>query len=686
MDGQKLLSLAVLSQLFVTTELLMQNASTDNTNGALNKYKKANVVFSTAYPIATVANSSIELADEALIYQVAYDQLELCQSFAIKYKCRECEKCSWTDLDGTAAAYFVSSRYHYDFSMTCTSNNNTNRTCKLENVHLQDGWTYFSTLVTNETALTCEPLVKSFGPKGGRCIGLVYGLLLGGGLIFLFLLFRHLHHNGSLFAYFPSADTRSAANDLGHAELDQLSFVSSFSSDLASLPRGGGGGGPGSSSPRLMQQQQLVNGNSGQYSMQQVAAHQLNRLKSVDAFRGISIVLMIFVNYGGGGYWYLNHSPWNGLTVADLVFPWFVFIMGVAIAITMKSLSGNELRMRTRKSLRKIGMRSLILFFLGLIVSNPDVTIDMLRIMGVLQRLAISYLFIATLTLLNARFVQQANVNVLSKRTTSDYRGRRLVDQFVDLVPFVIEWVVVSLLVLAWLLITFIVQLDDCPRGYLGPGGMQVDSSGKYNLTKCTGGVAGSIDRSVFGPDHTYQHPTARQVYGLNVLPYDPEGLLGCLTSIFLTFCGLHGGRIICIYGNWKKASSRLIAWAVISGVVGGGLCKFSLDGTGPIPINKNLWSLSFVLITAATAYTLLAILYVVVDVARLWDGAPFTYAGMNSLLLYMGHELLMGWFPFSWGVEFPDHTTFMLENVTACALWIGIAGFCYHVNFFFKV
>ena len=47
-------------------------------------------------------------------------------------------------------------------------------------------------------------------------------------------------------------------------------------------------------------------------------------------------------------------------------------------------------------------------------------------------------------------------------------------------------------------------------RGYLGPGGMQVDSSGKYNLTKCTGGVAGSIDRSVFGPDHTYQHPTAR--------------------------------------------------------------------------------------------------------------------------------------------------------------------------------
>ena len=115
MDGQKLLSLAVLSQLFVTTELLMQNASTDNTNGALNKYKKANVVFSTAYPIATVANSSIELADEALIYQVAYDQLELCQSFAIKYKCRECEKVSYLLI---FALYIIkktaiSSRHHF---------------------------------------------------------------------------------------------------------------------------------------------------------------------------------------------------------------------------------------------------------------------------------------------------------------------------------------------------------------------------------------------------------------------------------------------------------------------------------------------------------------------------------------------------------------------------------------------
>lgn len=57
------------------------------------------------------------------------------------------------------------------------------------------------------------------------------------------------------------------------------------------------------------------------------------RVVSLDAFRGMSLIVMIFVNYGGGGYWWLDHSNWNGLTVADLVFPWFIFIMGTAMGV-----------------------------------------------------------------------------------------------------------------------------------------------------------------------------------------------------------------------------------------------------------------------------------------------------------------------------------------------------------------
>lgn len=61
------------------------------------------------------------------------------------------------------------------------------------------------------------------------------------------------------------------------------------------------------------------------------------RLKSLDIFRGIAIVLMIFVNSGGGKYWWIDHATWNGLHFADLVFPWFLFIMGVAIPMSIKS-------------------------------------------------------------------------------------------------------------------------------------------------------------------------------------------------------------------------------------------------------------------------------------------------------------------------------------------------------------
>lgn len=66
------------------------------------------------------------------------------------------------------------------------------------------------------------------------------------------------------------------------------------------------------------------------------------RLKSLDIFRGISIVLMIFVNSGGGHYWWIDHATWNGLHFADLVFPWFLFIMGVCIPMSIKSQINRE--------------------------------------------------------------------------------------------------------------------------------------------------------------------------------------------------------------------------------------------------------------------------------------------------------------------------------------------------------
>ena len=61
-----------------------------------------------------------------------------------------------------------------------------------------------------------------------------------------------------------------------------------------------------------------------------------SRVRSLDTFRGVAIMIMIFVNDGGGGYWFMEHATWNGLYVADLVFPWFIWIMGVCIPMSVR--------------------------------------------------------------------------------------------------------------------------------------------------------------------------------------------------------------------------------------------------------------------------------------------------------------------------------------------------------------
>ena len=82
----------------------------------------------------------------------------------------------------------------------------------------------------------------------------------------------------------------------------------------------------------------------------------------------LSLVIMIFVNYGGGGYWFFNHSRWNGLTVADLVFPWFVWIMGVSIVFSYKGRRKDSLWSR----LYQVFRRTVILFALGLFLNNGE--------------------------------------------------------------------------------------------------------------------------------------------------------------------------------------------------------------------------------------------------------------------------------------------------------------------------
>ncbi|XP_073323577.1 heparan-alpha-glucosaminide N-acetyltransferase isoform X2 [Pagrus major] len=397
------------------------------------------------------------------------------------------------------------------------------------------------------------------------------------------------------------------------------------------------------------------------------------RLRSLDTFRGISLVIMVFVNYGGGRYWFFRHESWNGLTIADLVFPWFVFIMGTSIALSINSLlrAGS-----TRCSLLgKVVWRSMQLFIIGVFIINPNycqgpLSWDNLRIPGVLQRLAWSYLVVACLDLLVAR----GHLDILPMDAWWS--------PALDILLYWPAWLCVLLLEILWLCLTFILPVPDCPTGYLGPGG--IGDMGLY--ANCTGGAAGFLDRWLLGENHIYQTPSSRVIYATR-MPYDPEGVLGSINSILMAFLGLQAGKIILHYRDLHTSiMSRFLIWSLSLGVISAVLTKCSTD-EGFIPVNKNLWSLSYVTTLACFAYVLLVVVYYTVDVKKWWSGAPFYYPGMNSILVYVGHEVLEDYFPFRWRMaNSQSHAEHLTQNLVATSCWVLISYVLYRKKIFWKI
>ena len=369
-----------------------------------------------------------------------------------------------------------------------------------------------------------------------------------------------------------------------------------------------------------------------------------SRMKSVDVLRGMCLAIMMFVNFGAGGYSILDHSVWNGLNLADFVFPCFIFIMGISIPLAFKSVANKQgAGIKITSILFRIFKRSLLLFAFGLYTSNNYHTlINGLRIMGVLQRFSISYLVCAMIELFYFR------MNNYTYADTTDTEYLRLSDSkililkntFKEIILYPVQWLTAMLLTVLWLLLTFLLPVENCPTGYLGPGGLYQNAS----HSNCTGGAAGLIDRMVLGESHVYHSPTCREIYQTQV-PYDPEGLLGCLTSAVLTYLGVATGHIIMHYKNPKHRICKFLVYSVLYGLIAGVLCKFSRD-EGWIPVNKNLWSLSFILAIASISLLALVVLYIVIDLAQVYSGTPFLYLGRNSISIYICHGKLSGGVP----------------------------------------
>lgn len=391
-----------------------------------------------------------------------------------------------------------------------------------------------------------------------------------------------------------------------------------------------------------------------------------NRLKSLDTFRGISIVLMIFINDGAGAYWFLEHATWNGLQLADLVFPWFMWIMGVCIPISVKSQFKKKVPRFT--IFLAVVRRACILFLLGLILNSMwGSTLENLRIFGVLQRFAIAYFVIAVLYIyLTRRSYGKPESPVLAA-----------VQDILILLP---QWVLMAVIVVAHCVLIFSYDVPGCPRGYLGPGGIQDD--GKFR--DCIGGATGYLDRLMLGEEHIYRYPTATAIYRSG--PFDPEGIVGCLLSIFQVFLGVQAGAILTFYREWKGRVIRWIIWGTVAGVVAAGLCVFSKE-EGLIPVNKNLWSLSFVLTTSCFAFYLLSACYWLIDVRFWWSGTPFFYPGMNATIMYVGHSVAYQMFPWHWRLgTMNTHFILLIETIWGTLLWILVAFWLYHIKFFLSL
>ena len=395
------------------------------------------------------------------------------------------------------------------------------------------------------------------------------------------------------------------------------------------------------------------------------------RLLSLDSFRGLALSVMIFVNYGGGGYWFFSHAEWNGLTVADLVFPWFVWMMGCSMPMSFASLAkqGVGRRAATLKVLR----RSFILFLLGVCVSNGGELFSQLRIMGVLQRFATSYLIVGLIV------VHMPKVG--SGRKVEEVDGEEVVVSpwQAEYVHHSLEYAAIVLLLFIHTLITFLLPVPGCPTGYLGPGG--IGDYGQYR--DCVGGAAGYIDRVLLGK-HMFGSPTCDDPYQCG--KYDPEGLLGILTSAGMCYFGVIAGRSILYVKSWQGRVKRWMLCCFGMGSVALLLCFGQQEG-GLIPVNKNLWSLSFICTLSCFAYFLLSSLYVLIDVLHVWDGAPFRPMGQNSIMMYFLSEGLGGMWPFAWQLNSNNtHLTALTENVgSVCVFWL-IAAYAAAHGFFINI
>jgi predicted acyltransferase len=350
----------------------------------------------------------------------------------------------------------------------------------------------------------------------------------------------------------------------------------------------------------------------------------------VDVVRGLTIAFMIMVNDNGGeGSWRpLNHAAWNGLTPTDVVFPTFVFLVGVSVVLAFEARLAKGVS-RARLA-RHTVQRAAVLVVLGIVVNGfPFFRPEDLRFYGVLQRIAVCYLVVGLF-----------------------YLGDRR------------SWTKVAALAAA--LVGYWALLRWVPVPGLGVPGRGVP------FLDVDRNLVSWIDRHVF-PHHLF-------LYEPDHDGRDPEGLLSDLPAVGTALMGV-------LTGIWLR--SRRSVPAKTLGLLGGSAASLLLGYAWSLgfPLNKNLWTSSFVLVTGGWSLAVLALVFWAVEQRGMRAGWtwPWLVLGSNAIAAYLFSELApsaLGLIPVHDGDDVVDVQAWLMRHVFTQVLPTGWAQFAWSVAF----
>ncbi|KAG4970583.1 hypothetical protein JHK85_037004 [Glycine max] len=342
---------------------------------------------------------------------------------------------------------------------------------------------------------------------------------------------------------------------------------------------------------------------------QPLVKQKTRRVATLDAFRGLTIVLMVLVDDAGGAYPRIDHSPWNGCTLADFVMPFFLFIVGVAIALALKRIP------KVKYAVKKIILRTLKLLFWGILL---QVDMRFIRWCGILQRIALVYCVVALIetytTKLRPSTLKPGHLSIFTA-----YRWQWLG----GFVAFVIYMVTIfSLYVPDW---SFVDYNSDKPKRYTVECGMRGHLGPACN-------AVGYVDRQVWGVNHLYSQPVWTRLKG-------------------------HFERL----KQWLSMGFVLLTLGLI------------LHFTDAIPINKQLYSFSYVCFTAGAAGIVFSVFYLLIDVWGL--RTPFLFLewiGMNAMLVFvMAAQGIFAAFVNGWYYKDPDNSlVYWIQNHVFTNVW----------------